>query len=93
MSQGKDSHNGKSIDKAWSSLKKINRKRFKPGDSILFKRGDIWRGQLIPKTSGATGNYIYFGSYGEGEKPLILGSALKNIAKKMEKEKKQYMAG
>lgn len=74
-SEGKNSNKGTSISKPWESLKKVSRKNFKPGDSILFKRGDVWRGQLIPKSSGSNGNYIYYGAYGEGDKPLFLGSA------------------
>ncbi len=81
-SEGKNRYNGKSIDKPWRSLKKVNRKSLKPGDSVLFKRGDIWRGQLIPKTSGNILFDIYFGAYGEGDKPLILGSVQGNKEKK-----------
>lgn len=73
-SKGKNFYRGKTEDKPWRSLKKVNRKSLKPGDSVLFKRGDIWRGQLIPKTSGVLGNSIYFGAYGIGENPLFLGS-------------------
>jgi len=47
---------------------------FKPGDTILFKRGEIWREQLIVPSSGTEGNPITFGAYGEGEKPKITGA-------------------
>ena len=44
---GNDLNNGKSITTAWQSLKKVNNTVFQPNDSILFKRGGIWRGQLL----------------------------------------------
>lgn len=46
---------------------------FSPGDSILFKRNEIWRGQLLPQ-SGNLSNSIYYGAYSNGTNPTILGS-------------------
>ena len=89
-SEGKNYYHGKSISKPWRSLKKVNRRSFKPGDSILFKRGDVWRGQLIPKTSGESGKFIYFGAYGKGNKPLFLGSVPKNKPSKW-REKQNHI--
>ncbi|HIA12061.1 MAG TPA: T9SS type A sorting domain-containing protein [Flavobacteriales bacterium] len=51
-----------------------------PGDSILFKRNESWREQLIVPSSGQAGNPITFGAYGNGKKPLFLGSIAKNNA-------------
>ena len=70
---GNDENTGLSEFEAWYSLDKVNSYNFNPGDSVLFKRGDLWRGQLIPKSGDDTG-HIYYGAYGEGEKPLFLGS-------------------
>ncbi len=49
---------------------------FKPssGDSVLFKRGDVFRGTFKAATE------VFYGAYGTGPKPQILGSA-KNYAK------------
>jgi len=44
---------------------------FQPGDSILFKRGDIWNGELSPSTSGNQTNYISYGAYSTGTNPII----------------------
>jgi len=70
---GNDLNLGKSPNDAWLSLKKVNNTVFQPNDSILFKRGGIWRGQLYPKSGSAMG-YITYSDYGTGEKPTFLGS-------------------
>jgi hypothetical protein len=73
---GNDAADGLNPSTSWLTIEKINRTRFLPGDSILFKRGDAWReGQALYGLSpGAAGHPILFGAYGEGAKPLILGS-------------------
>ena len=48
--------------------------KFKPGDKILFKRGEIWYEKLYVLSSGIKNNPIMFGSYGSGERPIISGS-------------------
>ena len=72
---GNDSNSGTSPATAWKSLTKVSNSSFSPGDSILFKRGEIWRGHLIINNSGLYGAPIVYGAYGEGDKPLFLQSA------------------
>ena len=67
---GNDSNSGTSSKQAWKTLDKINNYQFTPGDSILLRRGDKWFGSLNPQ-SGVEGKYIYYGAYGEGEKPVL----------------------
>lgn len=50
------------------------------GDSILFKRGDTWRMQVINSPGGSVGNYVYFGVYGSGNNPIFYGSKEENNA-------------
>ena len=45
-SQGDDSNTG-TIDKPWKTLLKLSNKKLSPGDSIFFKSGDSFVGQLI----------------------------------------------
>jgi len=71
---GNDFNNGLSPETAWKTISKVNSMDFKPGDTILFKRGEIWREQLIVPSSGTEGRPITFGAYGEGEKPKITGA-------------------
>lgn len=44
-----------------------------PGDTVLFKRGSVFRDALLAP-DGQPGAPIRFGAYGEGEKPVFLGS-------------------
>lgn len=70
---GDDSNDGRSPKNAWMSIDKVNSFSFKPGDTVLFRRGGMWRGPLEPQSGNST-NRITYGAYGEGAKPKILGS-------------------
>jgi len=60
---GNDSNNGTSTSTPWRTIAHVNSWAFNPGDSILFRAGDIWREQLNIKHSGSEGSPITFGSY------------------------------
>jgi len=70
---GKDSNDGTSPEKAWASLKKVNKQVFKPGDKILLAAGSRFIGQLEPKGSGTASAPICLDRYGEGPNPAIDG--------------------
>ncbi len=70
---GNDSNIGTVASLPWKTIDKINSFIFVAGDSILFKRSELWRGQLIP-SSGNNQSDIYYGAYSNGEYPVILGS-------------------
>ncbi|NCT16299.1 MAG: T9SS type A sorting domain-containing protein [Flavobacteriales bacterium] len=70
-SDGNDENSGLSSSLAWKTLSKVNTFDFAPGDSILFKTGDEFIGQLFIKVSGADGKPITYASYGDTEKPII----------------------
>ena len=72
-SDGIDDSDGLAPSQAWKSLDQVNAADLKPGDSVRFKRGGIWRGSLVP-VSGEEGMPVTYTSYGEGPKPRILGS-------------------
>lgn len=76
-SAGADDRDGLSVNTAWRSLERVNAAELKPGDQVLFKRGETWRGQLVPQ-SGADGAPIAYGAYGMGPKPQLLGSVAMN---------------
>jgi len=65
---GNDSNDGKSPERAWATLSKVNKATLGKGDAVLFERGGIWRGQLTTK-SGVT-----YSAYGEGDKPKLYNS-------------------
>jgi hypothetical protein len=68
---GSDSRDGTSQNTPWKSLEKVNATELKPGDRVLFHSGAAWRGQLIPRGSGAEGSPILIGRYGSGPLPHI----------------------
>jgi len=71
---GNNSNNGTSVSSAWKTISKVNSSSFSPNDQILFKRGEVWREELIVPSSGSEGNHILFGAYGTGDRPVIMGS-------------------
>ena len=75
-SSGSDLNNGKSENTAWQSITKLKTvlTSLQPGDSVLFKCGDTFSGQLVLSKSGTAAKNIYFGSYGSGKKPIISGT-------------------
>ncbi len=73
-SLGNDANSGLSPHEAWASLERANSQALLPGDSLLLRRGDVFRGTLRIRQSGAPGRHIYLGAYGEGEKPVISGT-------------------
>jgi hypothetical protein len=72
-STGSDANDGLSQATAWNSLSKVNSASLQPGDKVLFRRGQIWRGQLFP-ISGSSGAPITYADYDSGALPVILGS-------------------
>lgn len=71
---GNDGNNGSSPSTAWNSIARVNRSIFKPGDQVLFKRGEIWREKLTISSSGLNANPITLGAYGSGINPIINGA-------------------
>lgn len=75
-SQGNNSYSGTSITSPWQTINKINNFHFQPGDSILFKKGQIWQECLDFPSSGSALHPIVIGSYGDGELPIITGVSI-----------------
>jgi hypothetical protein len=70
---GDDNNSGTSEVTAWQTIEKINNQTFLPGDSMLFKRGEVWSGTrlYISDYSGTATSPIVYGAYGTAEKPVI----------------------
>lgn len=81
---GNDSNNGRSPGKAWKSLDKVNGFKFIPGDSLLFKSGDSWLGQLRLNGSGSHSSPIVVSIYGGTKKALLDGQGLVSEVLKLE---------
>ena len=68
---GNDSYIGTSVNFPFKTINRTNSVNLKPGDSLLFRRGGHWTGNLIPVGSGAPGKKIVIGSYGNGPLPEL----------------------
>lgn len=74
-SAGSDS-NPATEEKPWRTIDKVNRSmnKFKPGDKILFRRGDRFFGELRISASGTKDQPLVFGSCSSGDLPVIYGT-------------------
>jgi len=59
----------------WKTLGKLNSyfANLKPGDSVLFRRGEQYPGSITISASGTSSSPIVIGAYGSGAKPVITG--------------------
>ena len=65
--EGNDACAGNSPAQPWRTLEKASSAQLMPGDAVLFKRGEIFRGQIICREG------VTYGAWGQGEKPKIYG--------------------
>ncbi len=59
----------------WKTISKLNSffSSLLPGDSVLFKRGEVFYGSIVVTKSGTSSQPIIIGAYGTGNKPIISG--------------------
>ncbi|MFB7850306.1 right-handed parallel beta-helix repeat-containing protein [Streptomyces sp. NPDC056053] len=81
---GDDDASGRNEAAAWKSLARASRLTLGPGDRLLFKAGQRWKGRLDVRGAGAVGNPAFVGSYGSGAKPLIEGGGTTDVAVRLE---------
>lgn len=73
-STGNDSHDGLTPETAIQSLSKLNAMDLVPGDSLLFKSGDTFTGELaIVNKSGSPDKPILISNFGKGNLPVLDG--------------------
>src|SRR6202167_611297 len=73
-SAGDDSNSGLSPSSAWLTIGKVNSTALAPGDTVYFRRGEVWRETLEPQRGGGAGRPVTFPAYGSGAPPIISGS-------------------
>lgn len=71
---GCDNNPGTDQYRPWKSLVNVNQTCFMPGDTIFLARGSHWHEYLQPQGSGSEHNPIVVTAYGEGNKPLLIGT-------------------
>lgn len=60
------------LEAPFKTLEEVNALTLKAGDSVLFRKGETFKGNLtFSNISGEDDNPITFASYGEGERPII----------------------
>lgn len=75
--EGNDANNGKTPTSAWKSIDKVNSSNslFVAGDSIFFKKGDVFYGSMtISSRTGTDAKPIVYTTYGTGNMPILRGS-------------------
>ena len=65
---GDDARDGRSPENAVRSLARLRQLALRPGDAVLFRRGDLFRG-TVEAAAGVT-----YSAYGAGPKPTICAS-------------------
>jgi hypothetical protein len=76
-SSGSDASPGTSVSAPLATIARVNALALQPGDRVLFRCGDTWRGEMLyVRRSGAEGSPISFGAYPEGctELPVLSGA-------------------
>ncbi|MFF2318984.1 hypothetical protein ACFVTE_22280 [Arthrobacter sp. NPDC058097] len=71
--EGSDTNSGTSPDSPWQSLMKVNETAFKPGETLSFRKGDEWIGNVVLDESGTAASAIRLNGYGNGNLPTITG--------------------
>lgn len=73
---GNDANNGTSTNTPFKTIQRLNLLVLNAGDTIFFKSGDTFRGQINISASGNSSLPIVFTSYGTGSKPIISGAEI-----------------
>lgn len=81
---GDDTNDGLTPETPFKSYEHILNLKLEIGDSVLFERGSLFRTSKCIEVA----NGVYYGAYGEGDKPKIYGS-LRDYAKPILWEKCQ----
>lgn len=72
---GDDANDGTSPENAWKTLNKANMAKYKPGDKLLFKKGEVFVGTLEFTGEGTAEQRVFIDSYGDGTAmPVISGN-------------------
>lgn len=73
---GNDANSGLSSSLPWQTITRLNFTTYSPGDSIFFRCGDTFRGDITVNQSGTSTSRITFTSYSSGAKPIISGAQI-----------------
>ena len=57
----------------WLTPMRVEYAKLNPGDSVLFKRGDVFEGEIFDTLIGTWANPVVIGAYGSGPRPIFYG--------------------
>ena len=69
--EGCDANPGTSEKMPWKTVGRVNAARLRPGDTVKFRCGRIWRGETLLPRSGLPGRPVTYTRYGTGPKPVF----------------------
>lgn len=72
--KGNDNNSGKNKTTPWRNIGHLNKVKLEAGDTVFFKSGEKFVGQINLRYSGKPNKPIVFASYGEGTRPVISGA-------------------
>ncbi len=70
---GSDENDGKSPEKPWKTIEKVNTANLREGDVVYFKRGDEWRNVALSARGG-----VSYSAYGESENGVVADKPVLN---------------
>lgn len=72
---GNNNNDGRSPSTPWATLDKVSSasSSMAAGDTIFFKRGDVFPGSLVMKAGGSSSAPIVISAYGTGGNPVLTG--------------------
>lgn len=68
---GNDANSGTSRQSPFKTLERVNSIKMHPGDSLLFRRGSVWNGNLVINGNGSPNRKVVVGVYGSGLSPVL----------------------
>lgn len=68
---GDDSNDGLSPESAWKTVARAQIRYYKPGDKLLYHRGQVFNGYMVWSSSGTYNEPITISAYGEGNAPRL----------------------
>jgi len=83
--EGNNNNSGRSGSSAWKTLDKVSTSILQPGDKVLFRAGQVFKGILLI-SSGTAGKPIVYESYGSGNPAILDGNGGKYAIASFNKE-------
>lgn len=72
--EGDNANHGNSTYYPKETISAVNGLALTPGDSVFFKKGDLFEGQINNPEDGSGATPVVFTSYGTGERPILTTS-------------------